>query len=67
MASAATAAALPRKLRVLCLHGFYQSATIFRMKTAAMRKSLASVAEFEYLEAPLPISDADEFKMKPGE
>jgi len=57
----------PRKLRVLMLHGFMQSAPIFRAKTAAVRKSLDKVASFDYLQAPLALTTADaaRFKHKP--
>lgn len=34
------------KLRVLCLHGYTQNATMFRKKTGVMRKSVDDIAEF---------------------
>lgn len=34
------------KLKILCLHGYTQNATMFRKKTAAMRKSVDDIAEF---------------------
>ncbi|OZJ03028.1 hypothetical protein BZG36_03269 [Bifiguratus adelaidae] len=45
----------PKKLRILCLHGFSQNGILFRRKTADLRKSLLDMAEFVYLTAPLRV------------
>lgn len=42
----------PRKLRILCLHGFRQNASSFRGRTASLVKKLKSMAEFVYIDAP---------------
>lgn len=34
------------KLRILCLHGYTQNATMFRKKTAVARKSIDDLADF---------------------
>jgi hypothetical protein len=34
------------KLRILCLHGYTQNATMFRKKTAVARKSVDDLADF---------------------
>lgn len=34
------------KLRILCLHGYTQNATMFRKKTAVARKSVEDLADF---------------------
>eukprot|EP01138_Halocafeteria_seosinensis_P010284 gb/GECG01010502.1/.p1 GENE.gb/GECG01010502.1/~~gb/GECG01010502.1/.p1 ORF type:complete len:158 (+),score=26.55 gb/GECG01010502.1/:1-474(+) len=46
-----------RKLRILALHGFLQNATMFRQKTAALRKHLKSVAEFDYIDGPIRLNN----------
>ena len=43
----------PRKLRVLCLHGFRQTAGSFFGRTHAFRKALKSEADFEFIDAPV--------------
>jgi len=43
----------PRKLRVLCLHGFRQTAGGFFGRTRAFRKALKSEADFEFIDAPV--------------
>ncbi|KAL6776435.1 hypothetical protein ACKKBG_A21105 [Auxenochlorella protothecoides x Auxenochlorella symbiontica] len=40
------------KLRVLCLHGYAQTADIFRTRTGSGRKSLMSRLELVYVDAP---------------
>ena len=40
------------KVRVLCIHGFGQTALSFRKKTGSVRKAAKKVAEFEFLDAP---------------
>lgn len=35
----------PKKLRILCLHGMVQNATVFRKKTAVIRKKLDKMAD----------------------
>lgn len=64
-APASAAASVPRLRRLLCLHGFFQSASICRAKTAALRKVLAKTAELEYVQAPHEITSQSVFKNKP--
>ncbi|KIY94360.1 hypothetical protein MNEG_13602 [Monoraphidium neglectum] len=45
------------KLKVLCLHGFMQTADAFRMRVGSMRKALKSRVEFEFLDAPFLAGD----------
>ncbi len=52
MADAAAAPPPPRKLRVLCLHGYTQSAEAFRSRMGSWRKGLKSSVEFCYVDAP---------------
>ncbi|KAM3854891.1 esterase OVCA2 [Vipera latastei] len=49
---AAAAAPRGRELRLLCLHGYGQSARRFRARTGALRKALRGRAELLYLDAP---------------
>uniref|UniRef100_A0A915BC66 Serine hydrolase FSH domain-containing protein n=1 Tax=Parascaris univalens TaxID=6257 RepID=A0A915BC66_PARUN len=42
----------PRKLRILCLHGYRQNDTIFREKTGSFRKALKKYADFVFMNAP---------------
>ncbi|GAN01100.1 ovarian cancer-associated gene 2 protein homolog [Mucor ambiguus] len=44
------------KLRILCLHGYTQNATMFRKKTAVARKSVEDLADFVYITGPHHIS-----------
>jgi hypothetical protein len=47
------AAASASALRVLCLHGYVQNASIFRQRTGSLRKALSSrVKEFVFIDAP---------------
>lgn len=62
--AAAMAAKVPRtaasaigKLRVLCIHGFVQNASIFRSKTGSVRKAMKG-CDFEFLEASLSAAGA---------
>ncbi len=57
-ATSTAAAAAPRKLRLLCLHGYVQSGALFRERTGSLRKALKSVAEFEFVDAPHDASGA---------
>lgn len=41
-----------RRLRLLCLHGFRQTAKQFHGRTHALRKRLKDVAEFVFVDAP---------------
>ncbi|EWM25507.1 Serine hydrolase FSH [Nannochloropsis gaditana] len=41
-----------RRLKILCLHGYLQSASIFRGKLGSLRKGLKSKADFVFLDAP---------------
>ena len=53
------------KLRVLCLHGYQQDATIFRSKTGSWRQSLKSKAEFFFCDGPHSAKEG--FKGRPPE
>ena len=46
-----------RRLRILCLHGFRQSGSSFRGRTAALARRLAPVADLVFVDAPhsLPV------------
>ena len=44
-----------RRLRILCLHGFRQSASSLRGRTAALARKLADLAELVYIDAPHPL------------
>ena len=50
--------------RILCLHGFRQTAKNFQSRTAALRKRLKNVAELVFIDAPhtLPYSNKDSTK-----
>lgn len=43
------------KIRILCLHGYRQSATKFKGQTNALRKSLKRIVELVYIDAPLVV------------
>ncbi|XP_077218501.1 rhodanese-like domain protein [Tasmannia lanceolata] len=45
-------ASTPRKLRILCLHGFRQNASNFKGRTASLAKKLKSLAEFNFVDGP---------------
>ncbi|KAJ1898457.1 Ovarian cancer-associated protein 2 [Kickxella alabastrina] len=45
------------KPKILCLHGFAESASVFRIRTRTLRALLASHAELIYLDAPVNIGD----------
>lgn len=56
----------PRPLRLLCLHGYRQSASVFRARTGALRKALGrgrtgggALAELIYLDAPFVVERED--------
>ncbi|KAK4769181.1 hypothetical protein SAY86_027331 [Trapa natans] len=42
----------PRKLRILCLHGFRQNASSFKGRTASLAKKIKSIAELVYIDGP---------------
>lgn len=42
----------PRKLRILCLHGFRQNASSFKGRSASLAKKLKSIAELVFVDAP---------------
>ncbi|WCJ43072.1 tRNA uridine(34) hydroxylase [Euphorbia peplus] len=42
----------PRKLRILCLHGFRQNASGFKGRTASLAKKLKTIAELVFVDAP---------------
>ncbi|EGC34127.1 hypothetical protein DICPUDRAFT_98320 [Dictyostelium purpureum] len=41
-----------KKLKILCLHGFKQNSSLFKSKTAVLRKSIKDIAELVYVDAP---------------
>ncbi|GAA5974171.1 hypothetical protein JCM11641_003479 [Rhodosporidiobolus odoratus] len=43
---------MPRRTRVLCLHGYAQSARMLEGKTATIRQALGENAEMVYIDAP---------------
>ncbi|CAO3628557.1 unnamed protein product [Mucor hiemalis] len=47
----------PKKLRILCLHGMVQNATVFRKKTAVIRKKLDPMADLVFVTAPQMTTD----------
>eukprot|EP00341_Mesodinium_pulex_P001692 CAMPEP_0116919304 /NCGR_PEP_ID=MMETSP0467-20121206/20301_1 /TAXON_ID=283647 /ORGANISM="Mesodinium pulex, Strain SPMC105" /LENGTH=103 /DNA_ID=CAMNT_0004596847 /DNA_START=1 /DNA_END=312 /DNA_ORIENTATION=+ len=56
------------KLKILCLHGYRQSAKIFRDKTGAFRKKFKSLAEFDFVTAPHPVKSLEDQEVtNPGE
>ncbi|XP_031397076.1 rhodanese-like domain-containing protein 6 isoform X2 [Punica granatum] len=42
----------PRKLRILCLHGFRQNASSFKGRTASLAKKIKNIAELIYVDGP---------------
>ena len=56
--AAAAASSSPRKLRVLCLHGYLQNAELFRSRIGSLRKGLKSRAEFFFVDAPYLVEAA---------
>ncbi|KAJ9180353.1 hypothetical protein P3X46_008611 [Hevea brasiliensis] len=42
----------PRKLRILCLHGFRQNASGFKGRTASLAKKLKNIAELVFIDGP---------------
>ena len=52
-----------KKLRILCLHGFRQTAKSFRGRTAAIRKRMKKLpVEFVYVDAPFAIKEYNQFE-----
>ncbi|KAK7598137.1 hypothetical protein V9T40_006372 [Parthenolecanium corni] len=49
-----------KKTRILCLHGYRQSAKTFKEKLGAFRKLLKNEAEFIFLDAPHVVNGVDE-------
>lgn len=49
-----------KKLKILCIHGYRQSADTFRKKTGSLRKILKSRAELTYITAPNLIEKTEE-------
>ena len=43
---------VPRKLRILCLHGFRQSASSLKGRTASLQKKLRQVADMVFVDGP---------------
>jgi len=48
----------PRKLRILALHGYAQTADTFRSRVGSLRKGLKSRAEFFFVDAPWEAGEA---------
>ncbi|CAM8899728.1 unnamed protein product [Rhodiola kirilowii] len=46
----------PRKLKVLCLHGFRQNASGFKGRTASLAKKLKNIVELVFVDAPHELS-----------
>uniref|UniRef100_A0A0X3PD30 Ovarian cancer-associated gene 2 protein homolog n=1 Tax=Schistocephalus solidus TaxID=70667 RepID=A0A0X3PD30_SCHSO len=44
-------------LRILCIHGYRQTGSIFREKSGAFRKIFKNSCEFVFIDAPLTIPD----------
>ncbi|GBN91943.1 hypothetical protein AVEN_275127-1 [Araneus ventricosus] len=44
--------AAPKKLKILCLHGYRQDAESFKDKIGGFRKSIKSIAELVFVNAP---------------
>jgi hypothetical protein len=51
----------PRRLRLLCLHGYTQNDEIFRKRTAALRRVMKATVDFEFVCAPICVTDAVHF------
>ncbi|KAI7850011.1 serine hydrolase FSH [Circinella umbellata] len=47
------------KLKILCLHGMVQNGTVFRKKTAVLRKKLDKIADLVYVTAPHLVLDPE--------
>ncbi|CAH9145007.1 unnamed protein product [Cuscuta epithymum] len=43
---------MPRRLRILCLHGFRQNASGFKGRSASLAKKLKNIAELIFIDAP---------------
>ena len=54
------------KLKILCLHGKQQLATVFEDQTAKMQKKLKNVATFTFVDAPfeLTLKDGDDLRTR---
>mmetsp|Transcript_4537 Transcript_4537/g.13750 ORF Transcript_4537/g.13750 Transcript_4537/m.13750 type:complete len:220 (+) Transcript_4537:147-806(+) len=48
-----------RKLRILCLHGYAQSAEGFRRKTGGTRGAVSKLVDFSYLNGPIALGNDD--------
>ncbi|KAF6213346.1 hypothetical protein GE061_011065 [Apolygus lucorum] len=44
--------ATPKKLKVLCLHGYSQNKDFFKMKLGSLRKAVKNKVEFEFIDGP---------------
>ena len=49
----------PKKLRVLCLHGYRQNKDVFREKSGAFRKLVKNSVDFYFISAPHVIPEPD--------
>ena len=47
----------PKKLKILCVHGYRQDGESFRSKLGSLRKSTKSLAEYTFVTAPLIVDD----------
>ncbi|EGZ29992.1 hypothetical protein PHYSODRAFT_469031 [Phytophthora sojae] len=52
MAAASSASSSPKKLRVLCLHGFRTNVQVMQSQTRGLREALGPDAEFVFLNGP---------------
>lgn len=52
----------PRKLKILCLHGFNNHKEVFTYMTRGFREILSEVADFHFIDGPF---DIDEFVIPP--
>jgi len=58
LASSSAAAPAP-KLAFLCLHGHAQDGEKLRKRTGALRKTLKSLAEFDFVDSPLVLTESE--------
>jgi len=56
----ANSAQMAPKLRILCLHGYRQTAESFRAKSGALRKRLKAVAEFDYVDGAVEVPSGED-------
>jgi Serine hydrolase (FSH1) len=47
------------KMKIVCLHGYMQNGAILRHKMGSWRKGLKSRLEFEFVDAPIKVTESD--------